>query len=583
MTRTTFRRCVAGWMVALPLILGGARAGAGGGPENVFLVVNPASASSLAVANAYVALRRIAPINVFMLPWEGSTEAVSIDAFRQQILAPILQAIDARRLSTQIDQIVYSTDFPWRVDFAAELPAQLADKEQFAYPSGSLTGMTTLYNHVLAGTPGYLDPVANLYYRPVDGEGVPVTTVGFRAWYGWGKLGELYEAGGSRYLLSSMLGVSMGRGNSVVEIVSSLDRAAKADGTRPKGTVYLVQNKDVRSTTRSGAFPGVARELVKLGVACDIVNGTLPVGKRDVAGLTTGAADFDWEASGSRIVPGAICENLTSYGAIFTKSAGQAPLSVFIRAGAAGSSGTVTEPYALQAKFPHPGIHVHYARGASLVEAFYQSVYSPYQLLVVGDPLCQPWATIPEVEVAAKPDGGVMRAGQTLTGRVILEPRAVAAGTGRVDRFELFVDGVRLGQYGPDEPVPLDTAILADGHHDLRVVAIDGSPVETQGRAVLPVITANHGRDLILEVEPRDVGGGGAIAISAVGKGVEGVTVFAGGRVLGRIDGPVGKIEVPAARLGTGTVTIMATGRAGSGPTQAVNAIPVTVTVRPGT
>jgi hypothetical protein len=66
----------------------------------------------------------------------------------------------------------------------------------------------------------------------------------------------------------------------------------------------------------------------------------------------TGIADFDWPASGSTVVPGAICENLTSFGGIFTPAAGQTPLSEFLRAGAAGSSGTVIEPYAIQAKFP---------------------------------------------------------------------------------------------------------------------------------------------------------------------------------------------------------------------------------------
>ena len=40
-------------------------------------------------------------------------------------------------------------------------------------------------------------------------------------------------------------------------------------------------------------------------------------------------------------------------------------------------------------------IQVHYARGCSLAEAFYQSVYAPYQLMIVGDPLCRPWANIP--------------------------------------------------------------------------------------------------------------------------------------------------------------------------------------------
>ncbi|NBV47214.1 MAG: hypothetical protein EBR86_16660 [Planctomycetia bacterium] len=563
-------------LAALPLLTATA-AEAGGGPENVFLVVNPTSAASRAVANAYIHLRRLAPINVFMLPWEGSTEGVPIGVFREEILTPILKAIDGRRLSTQIDHIVYSTDFPWRVDFAAELPPQLVGKDQ--YPSGSLTGLTMLYTHVIGGNHGYLDVASNHYYRPVDGDGIPVGTIGFRSWYGWGRLGELYEAGGTRYLLATMLGVSAGRGNSVREILTYLEAAAGADGSQPPGTVYLVQNKDVRSTTRSGAFVGVARELGKLRVACEIVPGSLPVAKRDVIGLTTGVPDFDWPASGSRVLPGAICENLTSYGAIFTKSAGQTPLSAFLRAGAAGSSGTVTEPYALQAKFPHPGIHVHYARGANLAEAFYQAVQAPYQLLVVGDPLCQPWARIPDVEVVTKPDLAVMQPGQTVSGQLLLEPRAHATGTNPVDRFELFVDGVRIGHSNAGDPLPLDTATLADGHHEIRVVAIDSSPVETQGRAVLPISTSNHGRELVVVAEPAAVALDGSVKISVVGKGVETVTVFASGRVLGRIDGAVGAIDVPGADLGLGTVTIMATGRAGSGATEAANAIPVLVTV----
>jgi hypothetical protein len=576
------RRNCRGWAIclALGLTCAGGNARAGGGPENVFLVVNSTSGGSIAVANAYVRLRRIAPINVFMIPWEGSSEAVSINAFRDQILTPILKTIDARRLSTQIDQIVYSTDFPWRVDFKDELPPQIAAKDQ--YPSGSLTGMTMLYATVIAGDYGYLDVASNHYYRPIDGDGVPVTTFGFRNWYGWGRLGELYEAGGTRYLLSTMLGVSMGRGNSIREIIAYLDSAATADGSRPAGTVYLVQNGDVRSTTRSNAFPGVARELTKLGVGCEIVTGTLPVRKPDVIGVTTGVADFDWAASGSTILPGAICENLTSYGGIFTASSFQTPLSVFLRAGAAGSSGTVTEPFALQPKFPHPGIHVHYARGASLAEAFYQSVQAPYQILVVGDPLCQPWARIPDVEVVSVPDMKALTAGQSLSGEVLFEPRAVATGPAAVDRFEVFVDGIRLAQYGSGERFLLDTRLLADGYHDLRVVAIESSPVETQGRVVLPITTSNHGRELVLSVDPNPVDLRRNVRIAAIGRGVDTITVFASGRVIGRISGPDGEVEVPAAKLGLGMVTLMAIGRDGAGPTQAVNAIPITVDVRSG-
>ena len=206
----------------------GEMAPAGGGPENAFLVVNAASPGSLAVANAYAAVRGIPPINVFMLTWRGSREAVTISTFRTEILRPILQAIDSRKLSPQIDCVVYSTDFPWRIDFMEELPPQLAGRDKF--PSGSLTGMTMLYAAVQAGSPEYLSPASNRYWRPVGTDGVPATTVGFRGWYGWGPLGELIEAGGSRYLLSAVLGVTEGRGNTVPEILRYLKSAAAADG-----------------------------------------------------------------------------------------------------------------------------------------------------------------------------------------------------------------------------------------------------------------------------------------------------------------------------------------------------------------
>ena len=86
-----------------------------------------------------------------------------------------------------------------------------------------------------------------------------------------------------------------------------------------------------------------------------------------------------------------------------SSGASQTPLSEFLRYGAAGASGTVTEPYAIAEKFPHPMLQVHYARGCTLAEAFYQSVCGPYQLLIVGDPLCRPWANIPKVTVAGLP------------------------------------------------------------------------------------------------------------------------------------------------------------------------------------
>ena len=563
---------------------------AGGGPENLFLVVNASSPDSIAVANAYAALRGIPPINVLMLPWQESNESVSIATFRSELLDPVLQAIDGRRLAPQIDCVVYSSDFPWRIDFAEELPEPLKTQQLHRYPSGSLTGMTMLYGAVRSGKgPVWLDPQSNRYWRPLDADGVPKSTDGFRGWHRYGAAGEVTEEAGNRYLLSVMLGVTAGRGNSVTEIGRGLEASAAADGTMPPGTIYFVTNDDVRTKTRSPAFPPIVRALQALGVNAEIVSGILPSAKRDVAGLMTGSADFDWAASKSSIVPGAICENLTSLGGVFTATAGQTPLSAFIRAGAAGSSGTVIEPYALQAKFPHPAIQVHYARGATLAEAFYQSVQAPYQLLVVGDPLCRPWATIPHVQVVTQENGNGLVANDTLSGRIELLPQATvaprmpppdaAAATASIDHFTLFVDGVQLARCRPGERLPLDTAQLADGHHELRVVATESSSVKSQGRWVLPVRFSNHGRTLSLEVQPTRVSVAGTVRVRVAAEGLDGVAVYSMGRVLGRTAGGDTTIEVPAEILGRGRVTIRATGRAGEGAAKSVSADPVTIEV----
>lgn len=563
---------------------------AGGGPESLFLVVNPSSAESLAVANTYAKLRRVPPGNVLMLPWKAGDESVSIDRFRAEILQPILRAIDSRRLVTQIDVIAYSSGFPWRVDFTAEMPPELAKQQVYKFPSGSLTGMTMLYASVMSGGATWLAAESNRYFRPPADDGVPETTYGFRGWYGWSDRGERMEMGGTRYLLASMLGVTAGRGNSVAEVVKALESAAAADGSRPRGTIYYLTNSDVRTRARSGPFKSVVQAIDAAGVRAEILAGTLPTGRRDVAGLVTGTPDFDWPASGSSLLPGALCDNLTSFGGVFTPGAEQTPLSAFIRAGAAGACGTVVEPFVLlpsggsspgsfQPKFPHPAVQLHYVRGASLAEAFYQAVRSPYQLLVVGDPLCQPWAEIPQVEVVDAADSRPLEPAMAVSGRLELEPRASLPQGGLVDRFELYLDGLRVAQCGLGERLPIDTSPLADGHHELRVVAVAATDLETQGRQIVPVMFANHGRTLSLSVEPRRVRPSDTVRVTVSGPGIESAVIFCMGRVLGRTAGADAAIEVPAELLGRGPVTIRATGRAGPNPADTVNAVPVVVDV----
>ncbi len=201
---------------------------------------------------------------------------------------------------------------------------------------------------------------------------------------------------GRRYLLSTVLGVTRGAGTTLTQAIASLRRSAAADFSHPQGGFYFSLTSDVRTTTRQLGFVAAIDDLQLMGHTAEMIPDVLPVGKASVLGAQIGTPSFDWNTCGSTLVPGAIVDNLTSLGGVMTSGAGQTNLSELIKAGAAGSSGAVVEPYALQEKFPHPQMYVHYARGASLAEAFYLSVTGPYQLLILGDPLCQPFSHAPQ-------------------------------------------------------------------------------------------------------------------------------------------------------------------------------------------
>src|SRR5215475_7540048 len=97
-----------GALVALLLMCGAHAASAGGGPENLLLVVNADDIGSKTIANYYVQLRQIPPGNVVYLDpktWGGSTARLDIDSFRDKILKPVIEAVGARSLVTQIDYV----------------------------------------------------------------------------------------------------------------------------------------------------------------------------------------------------------------------------------------------------------------------------------------------------------------------------------------------------------------------------------------------------------------------------------------------------------------------------------------------
>jgi hypothetical protein len=248
----------------------------------------------------------------------------------------------------------------------------------------------------------------------------------------------------------------------------------------------------------------------------------------------------------------------------------QTPLSEFLRNGATGASGTVFEPTAMQAKFALPSLFIHYARGCSLAESYYQSVAGPYMLLVVGDPLCQPFAVAPEVTVEG------LQAGQEVKGTLTIKATAKVKPPQHVGMLELYLDGRLIARFTPDRAPQLDTTKLPDGHHELRVVAINADAIETRGRAILPIVINNYGRKVELTASGSAFSATDMVQITVRQPTATAIVVRQNRRKVARITGGEGQANVLAATLGRGPVVLQAQSE---GPAPALSP-PLTLEIR---
>lgn len=670
------------------LTLGLSRVGsAGGGPENVLVVVNEDSESSLLIANHYIELRNIPSQNVVYLKGIPFKETIDFRTFEQRILRPILIQIEDRKLAGSIDYIVYSSDFPTAIrirslvkEFFEKQKIQDDDKK-FFNAEASINALTYFAARSIHAPYTVFELRSNRYYRvgnqqmlrrPFDGplqkefqrsidafekpvedplfesavdslqqmikrnpgqtallywlakfaakqgdetaatrwmtraigmgladrfsiqvdpdfasvknpvfqglikrmsnDGSVVTASrGFRQLYQWAPNGMLNQipGQGERYFLSTVLAVTRNDGNTEAEALLQMKRSVEADFTNPRGVFYFTDTKDPRTNTRKSQFQDAVNALQDMGQRGEIVTSALPESKNAVLGLSSGEAVFDFGASGSTIVPGAICENLTSLGGRLGVVGGQTKLSEFLRYGAAGSMGTVTEPYAIPYKFPHAMMHVHYARGCSLAESFYQSIYGPFQTLIVGDALCQPFATQPRVAVeGVDPD-------EMISG--IRELRFDDSDSPvRVAGMELFVDGVLRRRDGSLDPIEFDTALLSDGYHEIRVVFVAANRIETTGRVLLPVEVDNEGKRCSLQTDTPAYLIDDTLSVSVAAKGAVSIRITQNGRLLAEVPGEKGSVEIEARQLGRGPTKLRAIATIDD---QEISSVPVSVRV----
>jgi hypothetical protein len=188
-----------------------------------------------------------------------------------------------------------------------------------------------------------------------------------------------------------------------------VDRGVIADGSFPTAPLMCMDGADDARGARDPECEMVVRYLTMAGIEAEWIapfDGALS--GRTVAGYLTGAASMTDAIAGNTFEPGAISDNLTSYGAVpqnfFCSADGtvcpanesQTSVARFIRAGATGAHGTVAEP--LNNVFPNATLYLLYRAGYSLGESYlFSQRFLYWQNLTLGDPLTTPYATRPEL------------------------------------------------------------------------------------------------------------------------------------------------------------------------------------------
>jgi uncharacterized protein (TIGR03790 family) len=174
-----------------------------------------------------------------------------------------------------------------------------------------------------------------------------------------------------------------------------IDRGTLSDHSAPPGVVYLIRTQDAARNVRAEGYAdaraliGTRIEVRELGTP---ISGALP----DAIGYFTGVEHVA-ELSQITFRPGAVADHLTSTGGALEGSPQMSALE-WLRHGATGSYGTVSEPCNRAGKFPSPGVFFdHYLHGDTLLEAYWKSVAMPGQGLFIGEPLARPYRASPQL------------------------------------------------------------------------------------------------------------------------------------------------------------------------------------------
>lgn len=424
-------------LASLSVTLSASLAHAGGGPMNVVVLYNGDVPQATTVAQHYASARSIPTGHLCALKGvDPAATTIDVATFQSKIQAPLDACIAALPHPELVDYVVLVRGLPYSVTlptYAASLEAlvqvrhakrvsdmtEIAGAAQPGADNASVENPVTLVP--LADYPSdyTIDNADRVWYTTASE--IVRATQQPRGFHASGvKKGGLYTVVGNSlnyapnaydYAGGNLVIVSSLDGFDYKDATDLVDRAiASESGPPPKAELMCMQGEDPARAARDPECEFVTRMLTSAGFTSTFVspfNGTLS--GHTVASYFTGSADTVKGAiAGNTFAPGAITDNLTSYGAavpnFFCGADGgacpgsevQTSIARFVRAGATGAHGTVNEPK--NNVFPNAGALLLYTFGYSMGESyFYNQLFVYWQNVHLGDPLASPYAVRPKV------------------------------------------------------------------------------------------------------------------------------------------------------------------------------------------
>ena len=337
---------------------------AGGSGLNVVVVVNQNSTNSVQLGNYYCERRCVPPQNLLRITnWTGGNVQWTTSDFTNSLVNPLLSMLSSRGLTNQIDYVVLSMDFPYRV-----------------IQTGAQSGNNSTTAALFYG------------FKPDDlGDSCSLPAASSNSYAfseGIFRQTPPIAAGSNSWLVTMITSSNLAQAQAII------DCGVASDGTFPTQRVWLAKTSDPARNVRYLEFDNTIFDARVTGDFSILrTNLDSPYGLTNLLGSQTGLMLFN--ILSNAFVPGAIADSLTSYGGTLYENDGQTTLLAFMNAGAGGSYGTVFEPCNWLQKFPSPQDYFYQARGFSLAECYYMSLANPYQGLIVGEPLAAPFSRPP--------------------------------------------------------------------------------------------------------------------------------------------------------------------------------------------